>query len=660
MKKNNLFQMFILVGLISLITMELNAKSVERPRLILTSARIELLKSSIATTHIELWNYALQSAENFSGQEISEMKDAHNKYRPIGDTMPVLGLAYMMTGDQKYIEAAERWIKALLAVPEWKGSQNLGRSSWMVGTALLYDWLYDEFDDEFRQNIRDKLIEESNAIFDHNSGYRALSNHLLIETSALGITGLSLQGEFDKANDLLNQADKWAQYIINHAPLDGSWGEGIMYWQYGNGYFYRYLEACKTSGRNNYFPDYNWLQQPGYFPIYFSLPARSREVINFSDCGVKRYLPPYLMYLPASKYGNGLFQDFGYKLETGKPHKFSWLDLICFDASIKAQDIHTLPTLKHFSDNDFVTMRSGWGENATVIGFRCGPAPGHKNQHDPTRIENQGFGPGHSHPDINSFNIFSKGEWLAIDPGYTYEKLTRNHNTIIVNGFGQSGAGKKWMDYMTFESRDPAPAILMVESNNVYDYLIGDTGNIYMDEAQLKSYRRHLLFLKPDIVVIADDLQTKSESKFEWLLNAADTIVQNDKKQFEIIKNDVRLCVQPLLPQELKAEFQKKKIKISQKKDEAHLKGGLLRTLNLQIDSVAATRFLVVLAVLKDAKELKPEITFDKNILTISHSQKLWKVSYKENVSQHDDPILVVDEPERAEVYYKFLSDSRD
>jgi hypothetical protein len=654
-KKISVYNVFLFIVLFNV---NLSAKTIsQRPRLILKPNRITALKSSLLTTHRQLWELALESSDEFRKRKVPKMTRAHNRYRDIGDTMPALGLTYLVTGKKKYVRAAEKWLKALLSVPEWKGSQNLGRSSWITGCALLYDWLYDALDKKLREQIKTRLLAETPIVIETASYTRALSNHLLIETTAIGMAGLALQGEADEAEVFLDQADKWAMYIINYAPLDGSWGEGVQYWQYGLGYFLRFLEACETSGYKDYYSRYEWLQKTGYFPIYFSLPDRPTEVINFSDCGSKRYIPPFQLYKIASRYDNGYFQDYGNRVFTSKPHKFSWLDFIFYNPDIDPVDIYALPTLHHFSDHGFVTMRSGWDKNATAIGFRCGPAPGHRNQKDSTRIQNRGFGPGHQHPDINSFCLFSEGKWLAIDPGYTRLKSTRNHNTIIVNGYEQAGGGKKWLDYMAFEEREPAPAILKVESNPVYDFILGDAGNIYVDEAELKYFRRHMLFIKPDIVIIADDLAAKKNSKFEWLISAIDSVYRKGPEHFELFKEGIRLYIKPILPVNYEAEIQKRKIAASDVKSETDIEEGILRTLNLQVKSVSEVRYLIVLCTLTNIYTPVPQVTFKDNRIIISHCNNSWMVLYKDKTEKPGDPLLIVEKPDVEEVYYNFVRD---
>jgi hypothetical protein len=245
----------------------IHAATPPHPRLILTPARIAALKSEIATTRREFWPNALASADEFSRETVPEMRDANNRYRRFGDTMPALGLAFRMTGDRRYVDAAERWLEAMLAVPEWRGSQNLGRSSWVTGAAFLYDWLHDALPADTRARVRERLVKEGEILLRETSYWRLLSNHCLIETAALGLIGLTLDGEHERAAAFLGTAHERTELIIEHAPRDGSWGEGIQYWQYGLGYFLRFLEAAKTAGQRDYFPRYSWLTQTGFFPV---------------------------------------------------------------------------------------------------------------------------------------------------------------------------------------------------------------------------------------------------------------------------------------------------------------------------------------------------------------------------------------------------------
>jgi hypothetical protein len=349
-------------------------------------------------------------------------------------------------------------------------------------------------------------------------------------------------------------------------------------------------------------------------------------VINFSDCGTERYLPAYLFYLPAKKYRNAYFQDFGEKVQASTYHKFSWLDFLFYDQTIPAEDFAALPMFHHFDDHGFVTMRSGRNKDATVVGFRCGPAPGHRNQQHPDRLKHVGFGPGHQQPDINNFCIYAQGEWLIIDPGYTRKKETKNHNTILVDGYGQAGAGGKWLDYMEFEARQPVPEIVFAETTKVYDYVIGDAGNIYVDEAKVESFQRHLLFLKPDIVIILDDVYLKENASIEVLFQLNE-IAHAEKvgTNYRINKNEVEFWIQSVLPPNVHSSLTKRLVEGSDVHGLPDHQEGILKTIKFESTS-EHTNFLTVISINNNVTDAPPTVTLDNQILTLEHEGKLRKI----------------------------------
>ena len=582
-----------------------------------------MLRAERDTARRELWPAALASAEQFAADTPPAMRDANNRYRRFGDTLPALGLAFHLTGERRFVDAADRWLNAFLAVPDWRGSQNLGRSAWVTGSALVYDWLHEALPAATRAQVRERLVAEGEILLRETSYWRLLSNHCLIEVAALGLIGLALDGEHPSAAKFLATARERADLIIEHAPADGSWGEGIQYWQYGLGYFLRYLEAAKTARHHDYYPRYDWLKKTGWFPIHFSVPGKPAESVNLADSGTNDYVAGFLLYLPASVYRNGYFQDYANRTRSPAPYKFSWMDFIAFDPTVEPKDFTALPRFQHFEDNGFVMMRSGWRAGDTLIAFHAGPGPGHRNQRDPRRLERRGFGPGHAHPDTNGFSLHAHGQWLVLDPGYVREKWTRDENTIVVNGRGQAGEGSVWLDYMAFQNREPAPRILRAETNPDFDYVIGDAGNAYVDEAGVRHFRRHLLFLKPDVIVVLDDVAVSRPSEIDWLLQTREKAVQRSEREFELLHGGVRLWLKPVLPERIAPNITPRQIRSS-------IFDGRVTTLNLQTRTDEATAFLVVGAVLPNPAAVPPAVQFTAGELTVRHATRTWRVGVGE------------------------------
>jgi hypothetical protein len=162
-------------------------------------------------------------------------------------------------------------------------------------------------------------------------------------------------------------------------------------------------------------------------------------------------------------------------------------------------------------------------------------------------------GGGHGHPDVNSFQIYAYGKWLAIDPSYERPKWTRNHNTVLVNGKGQLGEGQTWFDRRAVLAARATSAILKVEHRPAYDYVLGDALSIYPAAAGLTRYRRHFIFLRPDYIVVVDELAANRPSRFEWLMHAEETLEKRGEASFLVRNGGVAMDVEFLLPEGLEA-----------------------------------------------------------------------------------------------------------
>ena len=67
-------------------------------------------------------------------------------------------------------------------------------------------------------------------------------------------------------------------------------------------------------------------------------------------------------------------------------------------------------------------------------------------------------------PDAGAFQIHSYGDWLIVDDGYQ-PKNTNQQNTLIVNGYGQTGEGGEWFETTDLRlQKRPNPSILRAES----------------------------------------------------------------------------------------------------------------------------------------------------------------------------------------------------
>jgi hypothetical protein len=155
----------------------------------------------------------------------------------------------------------------------------------------------------------------------------------------------------------------------------------------------------------------------------------------------------------------------------------------------------------------------------------------HSHLHQPDRdtfflFKSSPFGSvSHSHADQNGFAILKGGRALAIPSGYygpaygmphhaEWTRQTKANNCVLVDSQGQV-------------VRDPEAKgrITDFRHQKALTYVCGDAAAAY--GKRLSRCLRHVLFLRPGVFLILDDLAAPQPAQFSWLLHAL------EKMQFD-------------------------------------------------------------------------------------------------------------------------------
>jgi len=192
-----------------------------------------------------------------------------------------------------------------------------------------------------------------------------------------------------------------------------------------------------------------------------------------------------------------------------------------------------IPQARAFPDTGVVTAYDKfWDHRSNRVFFRSSPWGAHS----------------HSHADQNGFVIHSNGEILAPDTGYytysgdTYNKewskATFSHNSMLVNGKGQP------------TNIDSKGKIATFFNGGRFTYYVGDASKAY--EEPLQTYRRALLFVRPNLYIVYDELAAGQPSTYSWLLNTfAKPEIDNVNQRLTVAQQGERLQVDNLLPRGL-------------------------------------------------------------------------------------------------------------
>lgn len=545
------------------------------PRLFLNRRRLERINSQMGASHQLIWEAVVEKADSYLGQPLPLNYESQEDMRALGRGIPWQALVYRLTGDQKYLEGAKKWVLEACRLARWENNRSLAGGECLFGVAVGYDWLYPEWNERERRLIREKLTLQAKAMKDGPPVHHDLwlANHNHVEHCGLAAAGFAVFDEIPEAVEWIRQSDLVFQTFLEFASDDGSSSEGHQYWAYSTEAVLRYLEMARDLLGREYY-DNTWLKGAPSFIIFSTLPNFTKEncVMSFGDShrDYRSHGPTHILYRLAAEYRNQHAQWLAKEMDqrhVGRGDYCTWLNLLWYDETLASSALSTLPTLRNFGDIGWVTSRSGWDEDAIIVGFKCGPMHGHKAQQyyeslfradGPANYRIQG---GHNHPDINSFQVYAYGKWLAIDPQYERPKWTRTHNTLLVNGQGQLGEGKTWFDSEAVLKANASSRLIKCETGESFDYMVGDAENIYPQELGLRKFLRHLVYVKPDVIVLVDELEADRQSDFEWLLHGEQSVEEVRSLSCLVKTDQVGMDVHFLLPKELELRVEEKTVR---------------------------------------------------------------------------------------------------
>jgi hypothetical protein len=504
------------------------------PRLLLNRSKIEALKVAITTTHAELWRSAKRRADGFAARPTPQYEqpgpnDEQLWQRDAANKIPLLALAFLLSEDSKYLTAATDWAMASCGYPQWGtgyfNGTDLAAGHQLFSLALVLDWLADRLPAEARTTLRRTLLERGGRMYAAANGdlpvdvgfWRSsyISNHLWVNMAGLAAAGLALGDEPVAKKWFALAVDKFRR-SESFRGEDGASHEGIGYWTYGVEYLLKFWQmAGDLTGEK---PSSAWWKNTAAYRLYLGLPRKAWKedytVVDIADCmRSDEYGPDHILYRLAALNRDPRAQWLAAEVRrAGVTNSASqWLDLLWYDPLLVPQSPVGQPTLRHFEDMGIVSARSGWSGDESLVVFKCGPPAGHfaagKFTFDPVGIA-------HVHPDANHFVIFGCGEWLLRDDGYAW-KDTGQHNTLLIDGKGQVGDGSAGFNSGGVKMISINPRVIAANSSETVDRIAGDATTIYPVAAGLKRYVRTLYFLKPDVLIVVDDIEVGEPRRLE-------------------------------------------------------------------------------------------------------------------------------------------------
>lgn len=418
-----------------------------------------------------------------------------------------LSAAYLLTDNENFAEEClkqwEDWIEKnpCLQGINWTSSLEVAFRAWTWSWTLFLLLGSRAMNGNRIGRITQALSRSASFIAENLSTYFSPNTHLLGEGFTLFVVGLLFPE--------LRGAENWCELgktilieeMQKQVREDGShFEQSTFYHRYAVEFF---LCASILADRNSAsFPrEYcERLEKMLEFLIYTSWPAGTHPSVGDSDGGRLIAFGPFdaqdqrpVLATAAVYFGRPDFR----KISGDMPEQCLWL--LGSNSERKFEELgESQPKFlsRTFEDAGVVTMRSDWSPNANFLMFDAGP---------------QGMGASaHGHADSLAILCAADGVNWLVDPGtfvYTssrawrdYFRSTPAHNTIAIDDLDQA----ERVDWFKWRK---SPEVKLENSFSVpsLDYAAGShTG--YARVPQAVFHRRSVIFLKPDLWVLSDEL----------------------------------------------------------------------------------------------------------------------------------------------------------
>ncbi len=546
------------VTLMLILIISLTVSGQKRNYLFHTDKNIARLKNQISN-NIEVnnaWKHQLEKADNLVDKERCGAADCQ-----------VLGLAYRVTGDEKYAEAVKRILLDYSSRTTWEGKDLLSRDpAWTGGLntshtgfyiSIGYDCIYNYLTKKERSQIAEGLVKVcinplKNNWLDPETSFHTFDtmghNWWSACVYMAGFTSLAIQNEIPEAKqwaiDISKTITEWVDYsgsVLQNKPRNfdrnGGFYESINYAAYGVSQYLLFRLAMNNSLPNVQQPDISALEKMADFFIYTTYYVKDDipKVVNFGDGNTERTGNACVLLLWNLGYHKDAYAWYLSKTMKGDNKEAIQIDTpngLILNPDLPELSENYTPDMnlsQIYEDMGWATMRNSWDDNATMVAVKSGLTWNH------------------THADAGSFIVFHNGKYLIIDSGnssygnplYTqYYCQSEAHNVVLFNGEGQ-------------DREDPYFGVVNSGSlHNLVDagdfkFLLANATGPYSHI--LKRNYRNFIWVG-DVLLVIDDLLAREPGQFEWLLH-----YNGESKRrgldLSIKDGDAEVLVRPLYPE---------------------------------------------------------------------------------------------------------------
>lgn len=211
--------------------------------------------------------------------------------------------AYRLTGEDKYLEKAEKDMQTVCAFKDWNSATHFLDGAEMAhGVGIGYDWLYGRLSDATKKSAEKAIRDYAfycalNGKWNLNF-YTSATNWNQVCNGGLVVAALAVYETCqDDARSIIDKAiESNASVMPEMYNPDGNYPEGYGYWGYGTAFECIMLAAMEScTGTDNGLSAVDGFKKTGKWILF--MEGMNKMAFNYCDCAPSSIAFPPLWYL---------------------------------------------------------------------------------------------------------------------------------------------------------------------------------------------------------------------------------------------------------------------------------------------------------------------------------------------------------------------------
>ncbi|HEY3266558.1 MAG TPA: DUF4962 domain-containing protein [Armatimonadota bacterium] len=475
----------------------------------------------------------------------------------IEDAVIAASVAWRLTGDPKYLAPAQTLIEHAVrwdptgVTGIWENDHST--HALLHAFSVAYDSFGEALPEDLRAAMRASIAARCRDIYAFLNPFHMkelscgmmgapANNHAWFVAEAMGMGGLALWDDEPEARQWVAYAAQLHTGVFfPYGDPDGGWHEGIDYWSYSLFFVFQFADAfLDATGINLY--EHPWLRKTTTFKLLTHPTAGAYVPIG----DVKHHPPLPVDRLIAMRFASrhqdplewryvDAIRDRVIDRKRYLPYALAWSSRgdISPEAAAKAEP----PRAAHYRDMGWAVVNTEPFQESgqALFAFKSG------GKHPDAK--------GHCHGDVNSFILCVDGDKLLWDAGYYdsyesphhhgYSRLSKAHNTLLVNGAGQLS-----------QTRGVYGRITRCDIDGVNVDIESDASHPLVYGAALDRFVRRATLKDAAELTIADDIVASDPSTLSLLLHSVYPILWDPGERTLRIRGEKTELVGRLLTDE--------------------------------------------------------------------------------------------------------------